>query len=415
MKFLPYLSIFICLVLASDQDVLHGPQREHKTGHDEENTKVHEDIASANLQFGISMYKHIATNRERKSQENIFFSPASISMALSMLSVGAKSTTYKQILEGLNLNETHAQQDEIHQEFHNVLMALNKPKSDLQVHIGNAVFLQENLKVEKSFEEGVKKNYHAEIQTSDFTHPNDAKKQINDYVKDKTEGKIKELVKDLDDKTKLVLLNYILFKGEWENPFNPHSTHVSKFFVDDNTTIEVQMMSRMGMHKIFQDDELPCIVLQLPYKNNAYMLLVIPDHGKIHEIEKALSGETIARWKNSTRERFTHIYMPKFSIRNSIDLKSVLSDMGMAEIFDDTADFSGITEETMLKVSKATHKAILDVDEKGTEAAAATDFEIFPAMILEPNMVNRPFITLICSQETNSLLFVGTIMNPTAK
>ncbi|XP_053545350.1 serine protease inhibitor A6 [Bombina bombina] len=412
-----YLSLFITLVHTSVQHVSHDhhPTHEDKNEHNgKTHTKALEDICQAHLQFSVSLFRHIASSQE-KSPKNIFFSPFSISTAFSMLSLGAKSETHKQILEGLSLNETRVKEEEIHEAFEQLILALNKPKSDLQVNIGNAVFVQENLNLLKTFADQVEHYYRAEILSTDFSNANDAEKKINDYVKKKTEGKIEELVKDLDDGTKLVLLNYIFFKGEWENKFNPSSTRVSNFFVDGNTTVKVQMMSRIGSYKIYQDDQLPCLVLQLPYKNNASMLVVIPEMGKIREVEEALSVDTIKRWKKSAHLRFTQVHMPKFSISSSVNLKEVLSDMGIKDAFSNKADFSGISQDARLVVTKAVHKAVLDVHEKGTEAAGATAIEIMPMSILQSHKVNRPFILLICSEETDSIFFMGRVTDPTAK
>ncbi|KAM4662174.1 alpha-1-antiproteinase S-like [Discoglossus pictus] len=419
MKVLLYLSVFIAVVLASDEDISHEikqqEKHDHHEHHDEKHSKAHQVVSSANIHFAVDMYKHIASNAEKSHPQNIFFSPLSVTTAFSMLGLGAKSITHQKIVEGLKLNETHIKDEEIHEEFHSVLMALNKPKSNLQVDIGNAIFVHDQLKLQNSFEQGVKKFYHAELQASDFTHPMDAEKQINDYVKNKTEGKIEELVKDLSADTMLVLVNHIFFKGEWEHPFHPDSTHEGKFFVDANTTVEVQMMSRTGIYKIFRDNELPCTVFQLQYKDGAHLLLAVPELGKIHEIEEALSAKTIARWINSTHERMMKLNLPKFSISASLDLKEILSGMGMKDVFSNNADFSGIAENIGLKVSKATHKATLDVDEKGTVAAAATAIEMTLLALFHSENINKPFILLLCSEPTNTILFMGKVTDPTAK
>ncbi|MEE6526718.1 hypothetical protein FKM82_027511, partial [Ascaphus truei] len=240
-------------------------------------------------------------------------------------------------------------------------------------------------------------------------------KQINDYVKNKTNGKIEELVRDLDEDTKMVLVNYVFFKGEWEHPFHPDSTRVSNFSVDEHTEVEVPMMNHLGLYKIFRDLELGCEVIRLPYKNNTFMLLAIPELGKMHALEEALSIETIIRWKNSTQTRLVELYLPKFSFSYSLKLNEILGDIGMTDVFSDQADFSGITEDFKLKVSKAVHKAVLDVDEKGTEAAGATAIEMVPMALFPSHRVDRPFLLLICSQETNSILFMGRVVNPTEK
>ncbi|XP_053553490.1 serine protease inhibitor A6 [Bombina bombina] len=416
MKVLLNLSLLITLVLASDHDASHEVKKDHKDDHEVEQIKKSvEQIAPANMEFSIDLYKHVASSLEKSSPSNIFFSPLSISTAFAMLSLGAKSKTHKQILESLKLNQTTISEEEIYKAFGHLIRTLNKNKSHLKVNIGNAVFVQESLNLVKSFVDDLKHHYNAELRVSDFTKPKIAEQQINDYVKNKTEGKIDQLLKDLDPNTQLVLLNYILFKGEWVHTFNPESTHLGNFIVDDNTTVHVPMMSRSGRYKIFQDEEHSCVVVQLPYKDNAYMLLVIPQLGKIHDIEKALSVEKITKWTNSTVYRTMRLYLPKFSISASLNLNDILSGMGMKNVFSASADLSGITEGGGLKVSKAIHKAVLDVNEKGTEAAAATAIEMTRLASFESERVDRPFLLLICNQDTNSILFMGRVVDPTEK
>ncbi|XP_053553491.1 serine protease inhibitor A6 [Bombina bombina] len=416
MNVLPFLCLSIALGLALDHEASHDITQEQKSEHNEEkHTKALEAIATSNAQFAIDLFKHLVSSHEDQGPENMVFSPISISTAFAMLSLGAKSVTHKQILEGLRLNETNLQAEEIHEAFEHLIEALNKPKSNLQVNIGNAAFVQEKLNLLKSFVHEVEHHYHAEVLTADFPKPKVAEQQINEYVKNKTEGKIEEAVHDLDPQAKLLLLNYILFKGEWENIFNPDFTQQRKFTVDANTTVDVQMMHRMGIYNSFHDTELPCSVLLLPYKNNASMLLIAPELGKINQIEEALSVETITRWTNSMQKRFIELGIPKFSVRSSINLNIVLNKMGMIVPFSDNSDFSGITEDAKLTVSKAQHEAILEVDEKGTEAAAVTTIEIVPISLIPSFTFNKPFILLICSEQTYSILFMGKVTDPSKK
>ncbi|KAG8449084.1 hypothetical protein GDO86_015946 [Hymenochirus boettgeri] len=379
--------------------------------------RAQEIIAQANNQFALNLFKHIAADThegERNDPKNIFFSPLSISSAFAMLSLGAKSQTLEHILEGLSLNQTQST-DQIHLGFEYLLRSLNKPKSDLKVNIGNAVFVEQSTKILESFLQELKQHYEAEILASNFQAPEDAEKQINDYVKDKTDGKIERLVSDLDPDTKLLLVNYILFKGEWLSPFSPELTHRSKFSINENTTVEVEMMSRTGIYNIYKDDQLPCFILQLPYKDNATMIVAVPELGKLSEVEEALSEKTITRWRTSGTESWAEINLPKFSISSDLKLKSILCDMGMSNIFSKKADFSGITNDEKLKVSKVVHKAVLDVNEKGTIAAASTAIDMTPDMLMEQYNADKPFLVFIYSQDTNNILFMGRVVNPVEK
>ncbi|KAG8449081.1 hypothetical protein GDO86_015943 [Hymenochirus boettgeri] len=420
MRILLYLTLVIACTIASDVDnSAHNLHQDHKNGHhDDKIAKAQKAIISANMDFGLSFYKHIISENKdegKSTQKNLVFSPVSITTAFSMLSLGAKSETHQNILEGLRLNQTEVPEKDLHEAMEHLQQLLNKPKSDLQVNIGNAVFVDNEMNILESFAHDLQHYYHAEAITANFNNPEDAKKQINDFVKNKTKGKIDELITNLSNEVKLLLLNYIFLDAQWETPFNPHMTHSSQFFIDENSTVEVKMMSRTDSFKVYEDEILPCKVLSLPYKNNANMLLILPKAGKMHKVEEALSVETVKRWQNSTKERFMELHLPKFSISSSLNLKEILTDIGMGIIFSDKADFSGITKDFPLKVSKVVHKAVLDVDEKGTKAAAVTEIEGVLTMLLEDFRVDRPFIALICSEDVHTMLFMAKVINPTEK
>ncbi|KAM4690566.1 serine protease inhibitor A6-like [Rhinophrynus dorsalis] len=411
MKVLLYLALSVTVIFSLHHDKHHDSHEEHKDEHhDHHITKAQEQLKQANLQFALNLYRHVY----KSTPKNIFFSPLSVSIALAMLSLGARSDTQQQILHGLSFNQTKIKED-IHELYEHLLQTLNEPKNNLQITIGNALFVEEKLRVLKSFFDKLEHQYRAELIGTNFRNTKKAVEQINNYVKNKTNGKIKELVKDLEEGIKLVMINHVFFKGKWEMPFHPDSTQLGRFSLDPNTSVEVPIMSHTDSYKILQDKDLPCTVLHLPYKSNAFMLIVVSELGKIHEVEKELSKEVLARWINSAAKTFVELRLPKFSISSSLNLKEILSDMGMTNMFTDDADFSGITKDVKLKVSKVFHKAVLDVDEKGTEAAGATAIEGVPMALFPTHKVDRPFITLLCTKDIHTMLFLGRIIDPTEK
>ena len=167
-------------------------------------------LASSNTDFAFSLYKQLALKNPNK---NVMFSPLSVSMALAFLSLGARGPTLTEILEGLKFNLTEIQETQIHQGFQHLLQALNRPSNQLQLSVGNAMFVQEELKLLDKFIEDARVLYSSEAFPTNFRDPEAAKSLINDYVKNKTQGKIEELFKDLSPRTELVLVNYVYFKG----------------------------------------------------------------------------------------------------------------------------------------------------------------------------------------------------------
>ncbi|XP_010294966.1 PREDICTED: serine protease inhibitor 2.1-like [Phaethon lepturus] len=353
----------------------------------------------------------------KEADKNVFFSPMSISTAFAMLAVGAKSTTLSQIFEGLGfdgLTETHIH--DIHESFHKVLSVLNCTDVNITLNIGNALFTAIGYEPQETFLQNTKLFYDAEFFSSNFHKPQAAKQQINKYVEEKTKGKIPELIGHLDPSTVLVLINYVYFKAAWKNSFDPLRTYEDDFFVNTNASVRVNMMQCDSNYNSYYDQDLSCEVVELPYQGTARALLILPDDGKMKQVEDALSKETVCKWDNKLATRRLDLQLPKLSISGSYDVKNLFKKMGITEVFSSNADLSGISSSRNLQVSQAIHKALLEVDEAGTEAAGAT--VIILTRILHPSVTikfNRPFIILISDKETGTTLFMGKIVDPTKK
>ncbi|XP_051006842.1 alpha-1-antitrypsin-like [Acomys russatus] len=369
-----------------------------------------ETIASNLADFSFSLYRELS---HQSNTTNIFFSPASIATAFAMLSLGTKGDTHMQILEGLKFNLTETPKDDIHRRFQNFLQTLNKPDNELQLTIGNGLFVNNSLKLVKKFLEEVKNHYHADALSVNFADSDEAKKEINSFVEKGTQGKIVDLVKDLDKDTVLALVNYIFFKGKWEKPFDPEHTKEADFHVDNSTTVKVSMMNRLGMFDIRYCDTLSSWVLLMEYLGNATAIFIMPDEGKMQHLEQTLTEELICQFLLNRHMRSANLHFPRLSISGTYNLKDVLSPLGITQVFSNAADLSGITDDAPLKLNKAVHRAMLTVDEKGTEAAGATVLEAIP-MSLPPDVAfERPFIAIICDKHTYSPLFVGKVVDPT--
>lgn len=389
-------------------------QETHATAHDEEHLQepAEHKIAPNLADFAFSLYRHVA---HQSNTTNIFFSPVSIATAFALLSLGAKGDTHTQILEGLSFNLTELAEAQIHDGFQHLLRVLNQQDNQLQLTTGNGLFIDKTLKIVDKFQEDVKNLYHSEAFSINFGDTEEAKKQINDYVEKGTQGKIVDLVKDLDKDTVLALVNYIFFKGKWEKPFEPESTTEQDFHVDEKTTVRVPMMHRLSSFDVQYSDALSSWVLLLDYAGNATAFFILPDQGKLRHLEDTLTKGILARFLGNRHSSFVNVHLPKLSISGTYDLTSILPELGITKVFSRQADLSGITEEAPLTVSKALHKAVLTIDEKGTEAAGATMWEMIP-MSLPPELeFNRPFVLIIYDRNTKSPLFVGKVVDPTQK
>ncbi|XP_074005266.1 alpha-1-antiproteinase-like [Numenius arquata] len=364
--------------------------------------------------FVFRFYRQAISN---EADKNVFFSPMSISTAFAMLAVGAKSTTRSQIFEGLGfdcLTETHVH--DIHESFHKILAVLSCADVNITLNTGNALFTAIGFEPQETFLQNTKQFYDADFFSSNFHEPEEAKKHINKYVEEKTKGKIPELVGHLDPSTVLVLVNYIYFKAAWENSFDPLRTYEDNFFVNTNTSVRVNMMQRDGDYDSYYDQDLSCEVVELPYKGTRRALFILPDDGKMKQVEDALSKETLCKWDNKLETRRLDLQLPKISISGSYDVKNLFNEMGITEVFSSNADLSGISGSRNLQVSQALHKALLEIDEAGAEAAGAT--AIILNRLLHPSVTikfNRPFIILISDKATGTTLFMGKIVDPTKK
>ncbi|XP_076777401.1 serine proteinase inhibitor 2.4-like [Arvicanthis niloticus] len=371
-------------------------------------------LASINTDFAFSLYKKLALKNPDK---NVVFSPLSISAALAILSLGAKGNTLEEILEGLKFNLTEISEADIHRGFGHLLQRLSQSGDQEQISTGSAMFIEKRLQILAEFQEKTRALYQAEAFTADFQQPLEAKNFINGYVSNKTQGKIKELISNLDAKTAMVLVNYIYFKGKWKMPFDPRVTFESEFYLDEKRSVKVPMMKIKDLTiPYFWDEELSCTVVELKYTGNASALFILPDQGRMQQVESGLQPETLRKWKDSLKPRkIDELNLPKFSVSADYSLKEVLPELGIREVFSSQADLSRITGAKDLQVSQVVHKAVLDVAEAGTEAAAATGLNLvfYTRRLQKMNVLfNRPFLMFITHTDVQTTLFMVKVTNP---
>ncbi|XP_041660690.1 alpha-1-antitrypsin homolog isoform X2 [Cheilinus undulatus] len=382
----------------------------HSSGHSHtDDTSCHR-LSSPNADFAFALYKSLKANTA--AGKNIFYSPLGISTVLSMVSAGAKGETHSQLFSTLGYSAFN--QTQVNEAYKHLFDVHGQSQENLQLDVGNAAAVCSGFNPLETFLNDVKEFYSGEIfnVSQDLS---EAAAEINRFIANKTQDKIRDMVKDLDPDTVMMLINYVYFKGLWENPFESDMTHKADFHVDKTTKVQVDIMIRNWEYKVYWDRANHATIVSLPYKGDAFMMIVLPDEDKMEEVEGYINKDHIRRWRDSISMEYIELLMPKFSVSTDASLESTLKEMGIINAFEDNADFSGISEELPLKISKASHKAVLSVTESGTEAAAVSTVGVTLRMACPTIRIDRPFLVFIIENTSESILFMGKINNPTAE
>ncbi|XP_066200736.1 alpha-1-antitrypsin-like [Saccopteryx leptura] len=322
----------------------------------ENNKSASHKIALNLADFAFSLYRQVA--RESHTS-NVVFSPVSVATAFALLSLGAKGGTHTQILQGMNLNLKGLPESDTHQGLQPILDSLYQPEHQDQPSSSTLLFIDQKLKKVHTFLESVRKRYHVEGFSINFTDA-EAEKRINGYVEKGTQGKAVGLVKELNKDTALALVNYILFHGRCQcmDTFEVERPVERDFRVDKKTAIKVPMTNRVGI----RDRELSCWVLPQHLRGGVSAFLLPPRPGKMRQLEARLSQKHLSDILTAIDIRSASLHLPKLSISGTYDLVKVLGKMGITKAFSHGADLSGISEETPLKLSQALHEAGLTID-----------------------------------------------------
>ena len=370
------------------------------------------DVVNGNSSFAFDLYGKL-----KETDGNLFFSPYSISTALAMTYAGARNETEKEMAEVLRFP---SDQDVLHSSFSELQTHLNavQEKGHVLLSVANSLWAQEGYPFLDSFIDLNKKYYGAGLNLVDFaTKTEEVRQTINIWVEDKTRQKIKDLIKPgmLDPSTTLVLCNAIYFKGDWLKQFDEKKTIEASFRVSPEENIKVPMMNLKSEFKLAKSDGVSA--LELPYSGDELSMIVfLPnDVGGMKELEEKLTDGNVEKWiktLSASREKEIMVSLPKFKVTCEFELADIFSKMGMPHAFRG-ADFSGMTGSRDLFIGRVIHKAFVDVNEEGTEAAAAT--AVMMERALHMPLVFRadhPFVFLIRENKTGSVLFIGRITNP---
>ncbi|XP_049775719.1 leukocyte elastase inhibitor-like isoform X3 [Schistocerca cancellata] len=380
---------------------------------EEVNVALH-NISQANNVFTFDMYKILAAE-----PGNLFFSPISIQVILALTFLGAKGNTAKQIARGLRLPEdTTVVEDGV-----GAIMNRLQDNNDVLLDIANRIFLKAGYGIKDGFNQSATR-FKAGIEEVDFLQEPQARKTINDWVEKKTNNKIKDIIPPgiLNDLTRMVLVNAIYFKGDWLKKFEEDRTLPLPFHSAVGQSKNVDMMFLEEEFKYTEINDLNCQALLLPYKGERLnMMILLPrEVNGLASLEAKLADFSLQDTVNNMYRTNVYVYLPKFKMEYSKELTGPLTGLGMIDMFDDFAsNFSGITDEERLKVDKVLHKAFVEVNEKGTEAAAATAVIIgYPTSVgfgPPPPIIfkaDHPFLFLILDQQTKTVLFAGRYSEP---
>ncbi|XP_027724854.1 serpin B4-like isoform X2 [Vombatus ursinus] len=369
-------------------------------------------LSEAIAKFGFSIFKEFKQN----AGGNMVFSSLGIEAELAMTLLGVRDKTAFQMQKAL-----YGTPGDIHSQFHSLLAEINKPNDDYSLTIASRLYGSQTFQFLQPFLDGVKDIYNAELETVDFLHASEESRgKINSWVENQTNGKIKELFSagTIDPASVLVLANAIYFKGKWAMKFKQENTQETNFRTNKDTSRPVQMMKQTGFFNMGYIEESQGKILELPYTNkHLSMFVLLPsDSSSLEKLEQDLTFEKLLELMNpeNMARKEVNLHFPRFRIEETYSLRPTLEAMGMTDIFDaESADFSGMTTQRGLAVSKIIHKSYVEVNEEGTEAAAATGVVVgYNSYRKEEFNCDHPFLFFIRHNKSNSILFYGRVAAP---
>jgi serine protease inhibitor len=401
--------LFILILLSTfgcDTTEPTGPLRELSS------TEV--ELIEADNSFGLKLFKEI--NAEQ-TDSNVFISPLSISMALGMTYNGAAGSTEEAMRTTLEFGDLS--RVEINESYKSLIELLKGIDSDVEFSIANSIWYKYDRPFKQDFFERCRDYFDARVSGLDFSQSEAVMDAINNWVEENTNGRIKDILDYVDPLAVMYLVNAIYFNGTWTCQFNEEDTKDEPFYISGGGTKDCRMMEVKSCFKYFEDSLLQAI--DIPYGNGNYsMTVILPQYGE--DIEGFVAGLTREKWDgwmNSFIEDSVNLFLPKLKLEYKTDsiLKEVLKDMGMEIAFDpDRANFTDMADPSYIWIGRVIHKTFLEIDEEGTEAAAATVVEMLESAVPGPEhpimFINRPYIFAIRENHSGTILFIGKIVDP---
>ena len=402
-----------------------------RTVHDGVKVSKMEAVIEANNKFTVDLHKALR-NDQTFAGKNLFYSPSSLSIALAMTFMGARGNTAAQMAKALHWDAMPTEQ--LHTEekhFLEALQASNTASNELLA--ANRLSVQKNFSLVQEFVKGTKTFYNAEIALVDYQKDREgARKKVNGWVEEKTKRKINDLIAKgaFDSLTRLTLVNAIYFKGFWQKQFHKNATRKQEFFISESEKVEVQMMHlTMNFKYVNESGKLACQILELPYQGEDLSMVILLPHDTygLGKLEQHLTHDKLQKALgliSQSRHHKVELSLPRFKLTQQFALNPILANMGATDMFNEfKADFSGMSPgPEKLYVSHVIHKALVEVNEKGTEAVAATAVagrgRSIKNMRFDPVLIfcaDHPFLFMICHKKSSAILFMGRVVKPESK
>ncbi|XP_054909272.1 protein Z-dependent protease inhibitor [Poeciliopsis prolifica] len=370
------------------------------------------DLSYKNTDFAMNLYRKISSHHDK----NVFFSPLSISASFAALLMASGGVTRQEILRVLNLDQLESSEHpQLIPRLFQLLQENIAQNGSLKLDQNMALFVHQRMELQNEFEDKIRTFFHADVKRVDFADTKGSVSYVNEYIRQKTQNKITEMISTLDETSQLLLINSIFFRGAWQLPFNSDLTRDAPFYIDNYNILQVPMMVKEDKFYTSEDIPLGARLLKLPYQEGVSMLILLPNKGIDYTvIDDEINAEKFQSWVEGLRKTRLEVSMPKFKMAEEYSLHRLLPDMGMTSLFTSSANLTNLSMEPGLKLSEVLHKAVVEVDETGTTAAASTTIGIVPYSLPRMFLINRPFFFFIYHEDTKCLLFMGRVINPSS-
>ena len=377
---------------------------------------VEQQLVDADQSFSHELFRNIVDEEDNK---NIFISPLSVSFALGMALNGAEGETFREMQETLGFSSLNL--EEINDGYQSLMTLLNGIDPDVVMNIANSAWLKENtININQAFVDRIETHFDAELSELNFGDP-EAAEIINDWVNQKTNGKIEKLFDgSIPQDIVFLLINALVFEANWTNQFDPELTQKATFHLENGDTTQVEMMERKAVYPSLFNDEVK--MLNIPYGDSLFtMTVLMPSDASIpleQFIQESVNKQNVENWSANLSDQRVILQLPRFELEYEIELNKILNMMGMPKAFDPLqANFTGMLAESVgtnqgLFINQVKHKAFVKVDEEGTEAAAVTSVGFGVSSTPPAMIVDRPFVFIIRERTSGANLFMGMVKHP---